>query len=370
MNCCVLIPAYEPGEAFVPYARSLLAREGVRVVAVDDGSGPGYAPVFQALEELEGCTVLRHSVNRGKGAALKTAFLWYLDHAPADCPGVVTADCDGQHRPEDVLAVQSALEKQPECLILGSRDFGPGTPARSLSGNRVSAALLSALYDIHLGDTQTGLRGIPGAVLPGLCRLPGERFEFELNMLIHARQKCIPMVEVPIHTLYFDNNRGSHFRTFADAGRIALVLLRSLVQYAGAAALSVVIDVGVYALLVKALLLPLALPLRIFCSTIAARVLSSTVNYACNRRLPYVQNKRVLPTLLKYYALWFCQLMASFAGTWLLTDLLGVDDLAGKLLVDILLALCSYQVQLRWVFRGGRGEEDGLCKGSSASMHG
>lgn len=370
MKCCVVIPAYEPGEAFVPYVQALLAREGLQVITVDDGSGADYAPIFNALEAMEGCTVLRHPANRGKGAALKTAFGWYLGQGIEGCPGVVTADCDGQHRIEDVLAVQAALEQGRGRLILGSREFGPNTPARSRSGNRASAAALSLIYGIHLRDTQTGLRGIPNRLLPGLCQVAGERFEFELNMLVYTRQQCVEIVEVPIHTIYFDNNEGSHFRTFSDAGRIVGVLLRSLLQYTGAAALSVVIDVGVYALLVKQLLAGLPLSSRIFYATITARILSSTANYACNRTLPYVQNKRVWSTLWKYYVLWLCQLCASFGGTWLITGVLGVDELVGKLGVDIVLALISYQVQLRWVFRAGDGKGDGRCRQSSASMEG
>lgn len=370
MKCCVVIPAYEPGETFVPYVQALLAQGEIQVIAVDDGSGEGYAPIFQALEGLAGCTVLHHEVNRGKGAALKTAFGWYLEQHLEGYPGVVTADCDGQHRVEDVLAVQAALEETPDGLILGSRTFGPGTPARSLNGNRASAAALALIYGIHLRDTQTGLRGIPNCLLPGLCHVAGDRFEFEVNMLVYARQQCAQMVEVPIHTIYFDNNRGSHFRTFSDAGRIVGVLLRSVLQYTGAAALSVVIDVGVYALLVKQVLAGLPLSSRIFYATIAARILSSAANYACNRTLPYVQNKRVWSTLWKYYVLWLCQLCASFGGTWLVTSVLRADELVGKLGVDIVLALISYQVQLRWVFRADSGRGDGRCRQSSASMEG
>lgn len=368
MNCCVIIPAYEPGEEFVPYVRDLLERGVTQVLVVDDGSGPDYACIFAALEAMPGCTMLRHPANQGKGAALKTAFGWYLEHPVPDCPGVVTADCDGQHRAEDVLAVHDALAQGRGGLILGTRTFGADTPKRSLRGNRASAAALSMIYGIKLQDTQTGLRGIPNAMLPGLCQTAGDRFEFELNMLIYARQQCLDFVEVPIHTIYFDNNRGSHFHTFSDAGRIVLVLLRSILQYAGAATLSVVIDVGMYALLVKAVLAGLPLSGRLFLSTVLARVVSSVANYACNRTLPYVQNRRVRSTIWKYYLLWLCQLMTSFAGTWLLTGLLHVDELLGKLLVDIVLALVSYQVQLRWVFRADWGKEDPACPPSSAPM--
>lgn len=369
MNGCVIIPAYEPEQSFCGYVKLLLEQGQMEVIVVDDGSSPACAPVFSALERLNGCVVLRHPANRGKGAALKTAFQWYLEHLPEGCPGVVTADCDGQHRIGDVQSVQSALKSHPDTLVLGSRVFDASTPARSLGGNRAASAALAILYDIRLKDTQTGLRGIPNALLPGLCQVRGDRFEYELNMLVYAKQKCIPMLEIPICTIYFNQNQGSHFRPLVDSMRILAVLCGSLFQSMGAAALSVVIDVGVYAFLVKVLLLRMPLTWRLFWSTITARILSSTANYACNRHLPYVQNKKILPTLLRYYFLWLCQLAASFAGTWLLTGLLGVDDLAGKLLVDLLLALVSYQVQLRWVFRLDQRKGGVPWEQTSASMH-
>lgn len=356
MSCTIVIPAYEPGQALVPYVDALLTQKIGPVLVVDDGSGGAFAPVFTALEGRAGCTVLRHPENRGKGAALKTAFSHYLSHMPEGSDGIITADCDGQHAVPDVLRLHRALEEHPDSLVLGVRDFGPDTPARSRRGNRAASMALSALYGIRLGDTQTGLRGLPNSLLPALAVLRGDRFEYELNMLIAARQKCVPFFTVPIRTIYFDNNSGSHFQSVADTLRIMGLLGRGLVQYAGAAALSVVIDVAVYAVMVKLLLLSLPLAERIFLSTVTARILSSIANYLCNRRLPYVQNKKVLPTVLKYYVLWFFQLLSSFLLTWVLSGILRLDDLAAKLLVDIFLAVISYQIQLRWVFRAGKGE--------------
>lgn len=350
MHCCILIPAYEPGNALPDYVSHLIGLDIGPVLVVDDGSGPDYRPVFGALEGLEGCTVLRHRENRGKGAALKTGIAYYLAHF-SSCGGIITADCDGQHTPEDILAVCTALLRQPEALILGVRTFDQHTPLRSRMGNRAASLALSALCGISLRDTQTGLRGLPNGMLEALENLKGERFEYELHMLLLAHRMCVPMVQIPIHTLYFDGNRGSHFRTFRDLWPIVALLAQGVVEYVGAAALSVVIDVGVYALLVKVLLRPLALPRRLFFSTVVARTLSSVANYACNRRLPLVQNRKILPTLAKYYALWAGQLCASFGLTWLLSGVLYLDDLLGKLLADLFLALVSYQVQLRWVFR-------------------
>ena len=140
MRVCIVIPAYEPGGEFVPYAQEVLAAGLGPVLVVDDGSGPAYAPVFAALAEM-GCTVLTHEQNRGKGAALKTALRWYGAHEDG-CAGIVTADCDGQHTVKDVRRVCEAMEACPGTLVLGCRDFGPGTPARSATGNRVTSAAM------------------------------------------------------------------------------------------------------------------------------------------------------------------------------------------------------------------------------------
>ncbi|MFR2591704.1 MAG: glycosyltransferase family 2 protein, partial [Ruthenibacterium lactatiformans] len=244
MRVCIVIPAYEPGGEFVPYAQEVLAAGLGPVLVVDDGSGPAYAPVFAALAEM-GCTVLTHEQNRGKGAALKTALRWYGAHEDG-CAGIVTADCDGQHTVKDVRRVCEAMEACPGTLVLGCRDFGPGTPARSATGNRVTSAAMRVLYNIDLKDTQTGLRGIPNGMHGDLLEVRGERYEYELNMLIYAQQRSIPYTIVPIETVYFNNNEGSHYRTVADSARIIHQLGSGLVQYAMSAGLSVVVDVFVY----------------------------------------------------------------------------------------------------------------------------
>lgn len=230
MGCCIVIPAYEPGEAVIPYVKELLYREMGPVLVVDDGSGPHYASIFERLEQMEGCTVLRHAANRGKGAALKTAIGWYLEHL-SDLDGIITVDCDGQHAQEDVQAVRAALSVQHDALVLGVRDFRSAhTPQRSLLGNRAASLVLRGLYGIQLKDTQTGLRGLPNHLLPALHTLEGERFEYEFNMLLLARNMGTTLVQVPIRTIYYHGNRGSHFRAMADTLRILAVLTQTAPQ--------------------------------------------------------------------------------------------------------------------------------------------
>ena len=112
----VVIPAYEPPDRFPETVRFLLA-ENRSVVVVDDGSGERYAPIFSELSALPGCTVLIREKNHGKGAALRMAFR-YLANAFSDIT-VITADCDGRYRPQDILRLAEVSARHPDALCLG-----------------------------------------------------------------------------------------------------------------------------------------------------------------------------------------------------------------------------------------------------------
>ena len=225
-----------------------------------------------------GCTVLHHEQNKGKGAALKTGFAHILRFLTG-CEGVVTADCDGQHALQDVQRLCAAVLGQPQALSLGCRHFGPETPRRSMAGNRATSTAMRVLYGIELEDTQTGLRGIPRGLLEEVAALPGQRYEYELEMLLWAKRKGVPMNVLTIETRYFDNNSGSHYDTVKDSLRICVPLLRGLAQYMAAGAASAVVDVAAYGLLVSFVFGGLSLVDRLMISAVLARILSSPVSY-------------------------------------------------------------------------------------------
>ncbi len=344
----VVIPAYEPSSNLVDYACELQEAGFSSLTIVDDGSSPDRAPIFEQLQQM-GCQVLHHPENRGKGAALKTAFLALRERCTPQT-GYITVDCDGQHAIADVRRMAQALREAPDTLVLGCRTFGEDTPSRSRMGNRATSLAVKWLYHIELEDTQTGLRAFSGAYLQDLCTLAGDRYEYELNMLLYAKGHNIPFTVVPIQTLYFDNNSGSHYRMVRDSLRILGHLLRGAFQYLLSSSLSAIVDVVLYGLLVKFLFLQVPLGARVLLAAVIARMISSVVNYFGNRCMPTVQNHTIRGTLWKYYTLWAIQLAASIAGTYALCEWLGMDDMLAKLLIDLLLALASYQVQVRWVF--------------------
>ena len=222
----VAIPAYRPDAALTQLVSELAAAAPLSIVVVDDGSGPLYEPLFAELLQNPAVTLLRHETNRGKGAALRTAFRGSAEHRP-EARGIVTADADGQHAAPDILSVAAALAAEPEALHLGSRPLnGPGVPLRSRLGNLPMRWFFRLCTGLRLADTQTGLRGFSASLAPWFAALPGDRYEFELSMLLAAARLGCPIREHPIQAIYRPGNAGSHFRPIRDSWRVMRALFR------------------------------------------------------------------------------------------------------------------------------------------------
>ncbi len=221
----VLIPAYQPGPQLELLVNDLLELGCPAIVVVDDGSGSACKEIFTGIALPGRVWVVRHTVNLGKGAALKTGMNHVLVHFPGCC-GMVTAAADGQHHPEDIPRVAAHLRENPEALVMGVREFGQFVPWRSRIGNRASRMVMRALTGQKLSDTQTGLPGIPARLIPHLLRRPSAGYDFELDMLLACKYQSCHIVEEPIRTIYLDGSKSSHFDPILDSMRIYLLLFR------------------------------------------------------------------------------------------------------------------------------------------------
>lgn len=339
----LVIPAYEPDTALTRLIAELKPRWPGPILVVDDGSRRS-GPIFAQAEQL-GATVLRHESNLGKGRALKTAFHACLAQFDG-LIGCVTADADGQHLPEDILHCAGELLRHPQELILGSRNFSDGSvPWKSRWGNRMTCMVMRIFAGISLGDTQTGLRGIPADFLHCLLQVAGERYEFETNMLLAARREGLKIRSIPIRTVYLEQNRSSHFRPLWDGLRIYLLFFK----YAASSLTASVVDLLLFTLFVSwsRSVVPGG---YILLSTVLARVLSAGVNYAVNSCLVF--EKKMSGTSGAAYFLLCAVQMAASAG--LVTLLFGVTrwpESLCKVMVDAALFFVSFQIQNRWIFR-------------------
>lgn len=340
----VVVPAFQPGEELVDVVAGVIAaRPSAEVLVVDDGSGPSYAAVFSRVR-AEGARVLRLEANHGKGFALRAAFAHLVvirAHGP-----VVTADADGQHAVADILRVADAVDDGVDAaphLVVGERAFSGDVPLRSRFGNAATRLLFRAATGQRLHDTQTGLRGFPSDLLPWLTSLRGNRYEYELVMLLHAAREGIELRSVPIATIYDEGNATSHFRPVADSLRIYAPLLLFL----GSSLSAFCIDTA-------ALLALDAATGSLLLAVVGARIVSATANFAVNRHVVFRARGDWRPAAVRYAALAAALLVANLAIITVLHGV-GMQLLPAKLLTEAVLVVTSYVVHARLVFAGRAG---------------
>lgn len=364
MDAALLIPSYEPKADLVDYVARLHDGFGFRrVVVVDDGSGPAYVRTFDAIAAIPGCTVLRHEVNRGKGAALKTGLAFIASSIP-EAQGVVTADSDGQHDAADCRRLAEALAARPERIHLGSRDFSHrSVPFLSWWGNRWASAAFWLVHGRWLPDTQTGLRAFPSSMIPFLLDVEGDRFEYEMGALIAAARSGIQFGIVPIRTIYENGNAGTHFRPLADTLLINRLVFADFLRFAGVSMASFVLD-QLLAWAFAAGLCACRVERHgvIWASGLAARLLSSAFNYSVNRAYVFRSTGPIAPSAWKYALLCLAVILLSNAGVSLLS-MAGAPRGMAKLLCDVALCLAGYRVQARCVFGPGECAREGVSRG-------
>ena len=353
----VILPSLDPDEKLTAVIDGLLEVGFTDIILVNDGSKPEHLPYFEeAAQAHPQITLLHHAVNRGKGAALKTAFNWFLVHRP-DSFGVVTVDGDNQHHKLDTKACAEHL-LQTGRLTLGVRDFDqPDVPQRSRFGNKITSLVIKFFVGMTVSDTQTGLRAISREDLKTLLSVEGDRFEYETNMLLALKACGIPFDEVKIRTVYIEENKSSHFRVVADSWRIYKLILVHFFKYTLVSLFSGFIDEAVFMVLSAILYGPLqGLAFTAAC-TVGARTVSSLINFFMNKNVVFRSGGRTGKAMLRYYALAIPQMLAQLFLTHGALALLGITEgpkyLRGIVygIVMVLLFLVSFLIQQRWVFR-------------------
>ena len=231
MERTVIIPALNPDEGLREIVERNWELEN-QIILVDDGSDKKYERLFWELGEK--CIVLHHEENRGKGEAIKTA-LKYIKEELWECRVVGIMDADGQHLPDDMEKLLMKAAAEPMALIVGSRTIDRNVPWKSRMGNLITRRIFRMKTGVEVSDTQTGLRSFSTRLLDFMLDIEGERYEYEMNVLVTCAKANIPIIEVPIETIYHDKgNSCSHFRKVRDSVRIYRQLLKfSFVSFSG-----------------------------------------------------------------------------------------------------------------------------------------
>jgi len=221
VHALVLIPGYQEGPRIAAVVDA--ARRHLPVIVVDDGSTDDTA----ARAEAAGATVVRQVPNQGKGAALREGFRQAL---ALGVEAVVTLDADGQHDPAEIPAFLAAFELTRPELVIGKRDFGQMPPVRRLS-NTLGRLIFSAAVGRRIPDNQSGYRLIGRRLMTELLDSTEAGFAFEVEMIARCVALELPIVWVPIRTIYAGEpshiRPWAHFTSFLAASRKARRIVRA-----------------------------------------------------------------------------------------------------------------------------------------------
>ena len=206
----IVIPVYNHGTRISDVLWKASAT-GYPVFVVDDGSTDGTAEILSSMDRI---TVLSHQQNTGKGAALMTGFR----AAQQSCDWAITLDADGQHKPEDVDNLLSAVQNNQRPIVIGMRQGmeGDHVPWTSKFGRKFSNFWVWVSGGPFISDSQSGFRLYP---LPESLDLPvkARRFQYEVEILVKAHQSTIPIIEAPVQVVYQRGaERISHFHPWKD----------------------------------------------------------------------------------------------------------------------------------------------------------
>lgn len=348
-----LIPAYEPDTLLIDLLHSLRVSD-FKAIVVDDGSGKEYAEIFERASEF--AIVLIHPGNCGKGRAIKTALTYIREHFEEPYT-VVTMDADGQHRIRDAIRVCEGADLRPDTLILGSRGFQEGVPLRSKMGNTITRGVFAFSTGLHVHDTQTGLRAFSSKLTPVMLDISGERYEYEMNVLLEFAHEKRPVRELEICTVYFDNNSGSHFDTVKDSYRI----YKEILKFSASSFISFLTDYSLYSMMTAVTGGWGAAGLVV--SNVTARTVSSGINYTLNRKFVFQSKNGVWKSALKYFALVIAILVGD---TFVLNTIVARTSLnpyAAKLITELLFFTISWLMQHLFIFKkeGGSKVRGGIA---------
>jgi uncharacterized protein (DUF2062 family) len=215
----IVIPVYNHGSTLRGVVTRAL-KVNDQVMVVDDGSTDGGMDTLGGLK----VHIVRHCQNLGKGAAIlaaaKAARRLGMTH-------MITIDADGQHDPSDVRHFIPVMLANPSAIAIGKRNFRTiNAPLSARFGRQFSNFWFRLQTGQVLGDTQSGFRGYPLAVLEKL-KLREKHYAFEVEVLVKAAWGGIKLHDVNISVFYpASRERVSHFHLFRDNFRLSLLNTR------------------------------------------------------------------------------------------------------------------------------------------------
>lgn len=203
-NVAALIPAYFEERAIADVARRTRTQLDT-VVVVDDGS----TDATESEAKKAGVEVIRHTVNQGKGAAIKTGLRALSQRDGIEY--ILILDGDGQHLPEEIPAFLAEANQSRAAMLVGNRmsDLRRMPFVRKLT-NRFMSWTISRACGQPIPDTQCGFRMIHRELAPVLCDTESSKYDYETEMLVIASRRGCRIGAVPVSTVYGEEKSKIH----------------------------------------------------------------------------------------------------------------------------------------------------------------
>ena len=346
MYITAVIPTLNPTDKLVSIIDELIQVGFINIIVVNDGSNKDKEYIFKQISNYKECSVLTHNVNKGKGAAIKTALNYYKNNNSTQ-KGIVILDDDGQHKTQDIYNCANNILEHDNSLILGTRNFNKdNVPTKSMIGNKISCLLFKLFVKENISDTQTGLRGIPNKLIDICINTKGERYEYETNMLLEVKKYNKNIKEVSIETVYFENNKASHFRPITDSYLVFKQILLFIISSLSAS----LIDCLLFTILVMIINFNNEY-INVLLSVSIARIVSSLYNYYFNRYKVFNAINNDNNSMYKYFALCLIQIFISSVCINTIFNILNINIVLIKIIVDSTLFIVNYYIQKYWVFK-------------------
>ena len=347
----VIIPSYNPDERLLSTIFELLSAGANDILVVNDGSARDSLRTFSEIKKIPGCTVISHSTNRGKGAALKTGIAYCLDNRPG-AKGVVTVDGDGHHRTCDIVSCAHKMLESGQVILGMRRPDDKTISKRGRYGNAITAGAIKIVCGYKVPDPMTGLRGIPRRYLSTFLQTKGDNYDFETNMILDFKRRGVPFRMFHIIGEYYSDGKKSHFRLVRDS----VAIFAEIIKYFGQQFKYVLSSISSYLIEYIIYLLLLAnLPgIGITLTNYICRIFSGAMNFVINRHLVFKSKENYGKTVIRYIIVAIFVMLMSTEIIVLInrifTDRGNVVARYVKVPVDCAMFFVSYFLQKKWVF--------------------
>lgn len=342
MRNAVILPVHNPEDSFFDYVVELSLTGFKDIIIVNNGSSKNHNYLFEYLSVLSYCTVISNGYTKDYACSLKTAIQFIDDNMPY-IEGVIAVDITKEYTVDDIVKLSVHITKHPSSLALGVRDID-----ENHSKSRLFSKALSLFHGINLKDIHTGIRAFTKDMFQMVLRLDGCHDRFWLDMLIHSKKESHAILAISLESTYTMDIETYDIK---DSAKILFHLVRVALNYAWSSIICASIDLTLFALLTVLFMPYFDKYTAVAISAFAARGVSSVVNFSINRKIFSSAGTTLFGTCIRYYTLLSIQLSISTFFLNFLGDFILINNVILKALIDIVLAVISYQFQLRWVFK-------------------